>query len=167
VPPAVTAAPEIYGSSVCLTNSDSYCLGISGQDIIDGIIGAGAYDAIKYIAQVIIDYIGGDPKKDDDPEDEIEGDAPQDGEDTELCLTDTGLSTGRDADWGPCGANGTVWTWVPHGDGYYLYSRFAENNGVSLVLTIDPLSNGSKIYVASPANSGGPYWQTFTHYVPV
>jgi hypothetical protein len=81
------------------------------------------------------------------------------------CVEDTGETTGDDASFGTCGANGTVWILVPHGGGYYLKSRFAEDHGnISMVLSVDPLSNGAPVYVAAPANPGSPYWQTFTHY---
>jgi hypothetical protein len=126
-------------------------------EILAGVGGAAIWEALKAIIELI-------KKKVEDPGDDDEEDEIVEEGNTSLCLTDTGLSTGVDAKWAACGANGTVWIWVPHGNGFYLKSRFAANRGKSLVLTVDPLSNGSKIYVASPANSGSPYWQTFTYF---
>ena len=91
-----------------------------------------------------------------DEEEEIEDDNGEG-----LCLADTGLSFGADANWQACGANGTVWVRVPHSDGVYLYSRFALNRGVSLVLTSYGLGNGIPLFVADPIAPGGAYWQTW------
>jgi hypothetical protein len=137
--------------TVCLTNADSYCLGIGPAEV-----GEIVYGAIHVIA-IIINVLGHDNNGDD--EDEME-----DENDPSLCLTDTGLTPGVDAWFGPCGADGTVWIWVPHYDGYYLYSRYSVDNGDSMVLTVDPLSNGAAVYVDIGANPGGPYWQTFSYY---
>jgi hypothetical protein len=147
---AQPASAEENGA-VCLTNADSYCLGIGPHEVIE-IVGA-AIDVIIFI----LDKVGDD--NDGDQEDEME-----DENDTNLCLTDTGLTPGVDAWLGPCGADGTVWIWVPHYDGYYLYSRYSVDNGDAMVLTVDPLSNGAAVYMDIGANPGGPYWQTFSYY---
>lgn len=148
-------ASAAESDTICLTNSNSYCLGIGPVEA--GVIGGIIAELIREIAQVIQDHIGNDDEG--NPEDEIE-----DAGDTSLCLTDTGLNPGVDAWWGPCGADGTVWIWVPHSDGYYLYSRYSVDDRDSMVLTVDPLSNGAALYVDIGANPGGPYWQTFSYY---
>lgn len=150
--PASAAEPN----TICLTNANSYCLGIAPGDII--VIIHGAVGAGYELYRIIRDHIGNDPEGDE--EDELE-----DENDTSLCLTDTGLRPGVDAWLGPCGANGTVWIWVRHTDGYYLYSRYSVDNHVpALVLTVNPLSNHSAVHVDIGANPGGADWQTFSYY---
>jgi hypothetical protein len=77
-----------------------------------------------------------------------------------LCMADTGgyayLTT--------CGADGTYWFVVPHNDGAYLESRYEDGLGVSDDLTADPVANGARLFVSGPAQSGSPYWQTWTGY---
>jgi hypothetical protein len=148
----VRPASAAENDSICLSNANSYCLGIGPVEA------AIIVEVGREIIQIILDHIGNDPQG--DPEDEAEDES-----DPSLCLQDTGLRPGVDASWGPCGANGTVWIWVPHSDGYYLYSRYSVDNHVpALVLTVDPLSNGAKVFVAIGANPGGAYWQTFNYY---
>jgi hypothetical protein len=148
---AARPASAAESDSICLTNSNSYCLGLGPGEII--LIVHGALEVIH----IILDHIGNDDEGDQEDEAEDENDES-------LCLMDTGLRPGVDASLGSCGANGTVWIWVPHSDGYYLYSRYSVDNGDSMVLTVDPLSNGAAVYVDIGANPGGPYWQTFSYY---
>lgn len=145
--PAVAAQPD----AVCLTNADSYCLSLGPHEI------AIIVHTVGELIKIILERKGND--KQGDEEDEL-----TDRDNPNLCLTDTGLSPGADASWGPCGANGTVWIWVPHTDGFYLYSRFSVDHGSGLVLTVNPLSNGAPVFVSNPAQPGGADWQTFTYF---
>jgi hypothetical protein len=149
---AATAQPASAYSTdtVCLTNANNYCVGISHEAAV------WIADALPEIVAIILMYINKD--NDGDNEDELVDSS------TGQCLTDTGLSPGVDARWGPCGANGTVWIWVPHSDGYYLYSRYSVDDHKSMVLTVDPLSNDAPMYVDIGANPGSAYWQTFSYY---
>ncbi len=144
-------ASGIY-PELCLSNADSYCLGIGPVEA--GLLAAFLYDLANRIAGLIIKTIGKDSDGDDD--DEIEDDNG-----AGLCLADTGLSPGADANWQACGANGTVWVVVPHSDGDYLYDRFALDHGTSLVLTSNGLGNGIPLFLAGPVGPGGAYWQTW------
>jgi hypothetical protein len=143
--PATPAA-----NTICLTNKNSYCLGINPGDAV--VIAA----VLDFIARMYEIYKGKDNNEDNEDElvDSSNG----------KCLTDTGLNVGDRAWWGPCGANGTVWIWIPHSDGYYLFSRYSINNGYPLCLTVDPLSNGAAVYLYVAENPGSAYWQTFSYY---
>src|ERR1700689_1743709 len=103
--PNAPAAPE--SGTICLTNADAYCLGISAADAVVIVEG------IRALVRIIEIYKG----KDNDGDDEEEVEEESNDEPTDLCLQDTGLRVGVDATWGPCGANGTVWIFVPHNDG--------------------------------------------------
>jgi hypothetical protein len=147
--PAALAAPA--ADTICLTNDDSYCLGISPEDAL--IIVA----VIKAIVDIIRIYKGKDP---DDGDNEYELEDSSNG----LCLTDTGLSLYDQAWLGPCGADGTVWVWIPDSDGYRLFSRYSIDNGYPLCLTVDPLSNGAAVYLYVAEPPGGAFWQNFSYY---
>jgi hypothetical protein len=149
--PSAVQAPKMF-PALCLSNAHSYCLGIGPVEA--GLLAAFLYDVLNRVAGVIIKTVSKEPNGDDD--DEIEDDNG-----FGLCLADTGQSSGVDANWQACGANGTVWVVVPHTDGDYLYSRFALNRGKSLVLTSNGLGNGIPLFVAAPTGPGGAYWQTW------
>jgi hypothetical protein len=165
---AQLAKPELMkpediasGTSLCLSNSDQWCLGINipVQDIIADSEGLAAI----LVAIWAVLRVGNKPTPPDqnDPEDEVVVEGEEGGGDDGegLCLADTG----GDAYLASCGANGTVWIVIPHNDGYYLESRYLYNNGhPNQVLTIDPLSQDSPIYCHTAENPGSPYWQTFS-----
>jgi hypothetical protein len=82
--------------------------------------------------------------------------------DAGLCLAATDAYVG-DAYLTKCGADGTAWIAVPHGDGYYLVSRWWYDNGVpDEVLTADPVSNDAAVFVAPVGGPGSPYWQIWS-----
>jgi hypothetical protein len=138
---------------ICLTNSDANCF---WEEVLSGMAAIVIYDALGRVVAWIQKKVGEDPQGDAEDEEEDSSDG--------LCLADTGLRPGARATLAPCGANGTVWIWVHHSDGYYIYSRYSVDHGDSMVLTVDPLSNGAPVYLDIGANPGGPYWQTFTYY---
>ena len=156
--PAVPAEPMATAYPVvCLTNSDTYCLGPIEIGVISGVIGAFIYDLANRIAVVIIRTVTPNDEDPGDEQDELQENG------TDLCLADTGLSPFVDAKFTACGANGTVWIVVPHSDGDYLYSRYSVDNGDPMVLTTEP-GNGNALYVYYPENSGSAYWQTWSYY---
>jgi hypothetical protein len=146
--PLVTMGPP--ANSICLTNADSFCLGI------DPGTAAVIVASIEAAVRILEIFKGKDNNGDN--EDEIED------ESNGLCLQDTGLQNGVAAHWGACGANGTVWILVPHTDGAYIYSRYSVDHFDSKVLTANPLRDGAAFYVDTAANPGSADWQTFTHF---
>jgi hypothetical protein len=152
---AVSTSPASAAGTdeICLTNSDGNCF---WEDVVAGMAGVVILDIAGLIAEWIRDKVGQD--NNGDPEDEVKD------ESTGLCLADTGLRPGAQAVEASCGANGTVWIWVKDTDGYYLYSRYSVDNGDSMVLTVDPLSNYAPVYldIAGPNNHA--LWQQFTYY---
>jgi len=152
--PAAAAPAAPPSGAVCLTNASSYCLGL--DPATGAVIIAAIHDGLRFIVRVLEIFVGRD--NNGDPEEEEE-DAS-----TGLCMLDTGLRPGVAAHWGSCGANGTVWIWVPHNGGSYLYSRYSVDRHHPMVLTADPLSNGAALYVDVAAQPGSPFWQTFTQH---
>ena len=73
-------APRAVSDGICLTNQNSYCLGISDADAV--IIST----AIHEIVKIILIYIGKDSDGDNEDEEEDSSNG--------LCLTDTGLRPG-------------------------------------------------------------------------
>jgi hypothetical protein len=149
---ARTAPMDSSETTICLTNSNSYCMVTFDVEGTIAIVIA-SYPIIKDIWAVITKgvYKGKHEKYA-----QIELEDNQNG----LCLADTF----GDAYLASCGADGTIWLVVPHSDGAYLESRYTVDNGIPEVLTADPLSNNSLLYAEAPANPGSPYWQTWTGY---
>jgi hypothetical protein len=152
------AAPAQSGptqnAELCLTNDDAACVGFNYnlyEAIVSGI-GTAAAVAAAIFAWLAVK----NSKKQDQGESEDE-DAPELGE----CLA----ATGGYAYLANCGADGTVWIAVPHSDGYYLESRYSvDNNLADSVLTADPLAGYARLYVYTPEQPGGPWWQTWSWY---
>ena len=147
--PASAAANE----DICLTNSSGNCL---WSEVLNDTVAITIYEIAQRVVIWIQKRVGQDN----------EGNPEQEEQDTStgLCLADTGLRVGDPATEAPCGANGTVWIWVKDTDGYYMYSRYAFNRGKALALTVDPLSNGARVYldISSPTNHA--LWQQFTYF---
>lgn len=144
------------GSEICLTNKDAYCTSIDPGTVKTVI------DAILHAVDVIIIYRdiyqGRDDQGDDEEEEQVEGEEGGGTDDEGLCLADTGGY----AYLASCGADGTVWIVVPHTDGDYLYSRYTVDEGNSMVLTADPVTNGARLFVAIAAQPGSADWQTWS-----
>jgi hypothetical protein len=149
--PASAASNE----DICLTNSSSNCL---WQEVVAGLIAIEIYEISKRVVEWIQDKVGNDNEGDQEDEEEDSS--------TGLCLADTGLTAGPSspATEAPCGANGTVWIFVKDTDGYYMYSRYSVNRGDSLGLTVDPLSNGARVYLDVTAPNNHALWQQFTYF---
>lgn len=143
-------------TAICLSNKNADCVGVSPEQVSTIVLTA--TDIVVGVINIWLQlrkgkYIGKHRKGSFQ---QLELEDNQNG----LCLADTGgyayLTT--------CEANGTYWFVVPHNDGAYLESRYEDGLGVSDDLTADPLTNNARLYVHAPANSGSPYWQTWTGY---
>jgi hypothetical protein len=163
-PAAPAAAGPTTNDMVCLTNADSYCLGV------DPYVIAGLVLALPGAIKVVLDWINQGRNKQNQQQGEEKNEGTEDGgTDPEegLCLAMTDAYNG-DAYWTSCGANGTVWIAEPHSDGYYLESRWWYNQGVpNEVLTADPVANDSVLFAAPGEAPGGAYWQTFSWFAPI
>jgi hypothetical protein len=147
-------ASAAVSDGICLTNDNGYC--ISGGEVEAGVIVLVINEIVGYIVAWIRYKVNG--KYDGNSEYELVDSS--NGE----CLTDTGLNVYDQAWLGPCGADGTVWVWIPDSDGYRLYSRYSIDNGYPLALTVDPLSNGAAVYLYVAEPPGGAFWQNFSYY---
>ncbi len=159
--PLAGSGPGTY-DDICLTNNDAWCVSVDPAEIYIAVIST--VPAIK----IIWDWIN-EGKGDGGQEGEEEAEGENDGgnDDAGLCLaqTDPNSITGDTGDvyMTTCGANGTVWIAYPHGDGYYLESRWWYNEGVpNEILSTGTLTSNyadDPVFV-SPASST--YWRTWS-----
>jgi hypothetical protein len=140
-------------TALCLSNENNACITADQAEVVLTGIGV-IIGAISLWIQIRKGTYQGKHRKGSFQQLELEDN--QNG----LCMADTGGYVYLTA----CEANGTYWFVVPHNDGAYLESRYEDGRGVSDDLTADPVSNGARLYVHAPANSGSAYWQTWTGY---
>jgi hypothetical protein len=69
-------------------------------------------------------------------------------------------STSADAILASCGANGTVWIWYYHTDGFFLFSRYWWDNASSLLpLVAHQLGNNQSVRLDPAFNTDGAWAQ--------
>ena len=157
--PALPADIISSGLPICLTNSNTYCLGVNPNDVIHTVVEVSQFLLNVWLAYKLGKKTNPPDKGDDQDEFKVFEQAGGSTYDTGLCLADTG----GNAYYATCGANGTVWVVVPHSNGAYLASRYSLDHGnPKSVLSVNPLAVGSHPFVYNPQNPGTAYWQTFS-----
>lgn len=151
---------ELDQETLCLTNSGTYCAAINPMDVIQVVLEN--QDQLKVAYDWLKNFLGlGGVEKEIQSEGDEQGDSADTdenngGEQAGLCLQ----STGGNVIFAACGASGTVWIAVPHGNGSYLINRYLYDRGITEVLSVRATINGYHLYVASEGTSGT--WQTWT-----
>jgi hypothetical protein len=162
VPPGTPAvAPATLGpgsfENLCLANSNTWCASMDPVEIYMAVITTPA--ALKVIFDWISQIRESGAPAGPEGEEQSQGDDGNNSEGSEstgLCLADTGGAAFMTS----CGANGTVWIAVSHGDGYWLVSRYMWNtHGVEEVLTA-PLDQNAALFTEFPSSA----WQTWGWY---